>query len=113
MASVADFRCLSVRRGEDGRIARVRHVLPRHKAANWVGPGRGRSPSDSRRFWARGSTLAGPPRQSILACGTRGCAHEPRKASLMGKKIGAEPLGGGVALLRDRLLGWCVRRLVS
>jgi hypothetical protein len=29
-------------RGEDGRIARVRYVLPRHKAANWVGPGRGR-----------------------------------------------------------------------
>ena len=102
MASVVDFRCLSVRRGEDGRIARVRHVLPRHKAANWVGPGRGRSPR-----------LAGPPRQSIRACDTRGCAHEPRKASLMGKKIGAEPLGGGVALLRDRLLGWCVRRLVS
>ena len=26
-------------RGEDGRISRVRYVLPRHKAANWVGPG--------------------------------------------------------------------------
>ena len=25
-----------------GRIAGVRYVLPRHKAANWVGPGRGR-----------------------------------------------------------------------
>jgi hypothetical protein len=33
---------LSIRRGEDGRIAHVRYVLPRHKAANWVGPGRGR-----------------------------------------------------------------------
>ncbi len=33
---------LSVIRGEDGRIARVRYVLPRHKSANWVGPGRGR-----------------------------------------------------------------------
>jgi hypothetical protein len=33
---------LSVQRGEEGRIARVRYVLPRHKAANWVGPGRGR-----------------------------------------------------------------------
>jgi hypothetical protein len=32
---------LSVIRGEDSRIARVRYVLPRHKAANWVGPGRG------------------------------------------------------------------------
>jgi len=33
---------LSVTRGPDGRIARVRYVLPRHKAANWVGPGRSR-----------------------------------------------------------------------
>jgi hypothetical protein len=33
---------LSVRCGEDGRISRVHDVLPRHKAANWVGPGRGR-----------------------------------------------------------------------
>ena len=33
---------LSVRRGADGRIAKVRYLLPRHKAANWVGPGRGR-----------------------------------------------------------------------
>jgi hypothetical protein len=33
---------LSVIRGEDGRIACVRYVLPRHKAANWVGRGRGR-----------------------------------------------------------------------
>jgi hypothetical protein len=33
---------LSIRRGKDGRITHVRYVLPRHKAANWVGPGRGR-----------------------------------------------------------------------
>jgi hypothetical protein len=33
---------LSVIRGPDGRIAKVRYVLPRHKAANWVGRGRGR-----------------------------------------------------------------------
>ena len=33
---------LSVIRGADGRITRVRYVLPRHKAANWVGPGRPR-----------------------------------------------------------------------
>ena len=33
---------LSVIRGEDGRATKVRYVLPRHKAANWVGPGRGR-----------------------------------------------------------------------
>jgi hypothetical protein len=31
---------LSVLRGPDGRIARIRYVLPRHKAATWVGPGR-------------------------------------------------------------------------
>jgi len=29
-------------RGPDGPIARVRYMLPRHKAAAWVGPGRGR-----------------------------------------------------------------------
>jgi hypothetical protein len=33
---------LSVIRGADGRIARIRYVMPRHKAANWVGPGRKR-----------------------------------------------------------------------
>jgi hypothetical protein len=33
---------LSVNRDASGRIARIRYVLPRHKAANWVGPGRGR-----------------------------------------------------------------------
>ena len=33
---------LSVSRGPDGRISHVRYVLPRHKAANWVGPGLGR-----------------------------------------------------------------------
>ena len=34
---------LSVIRSLDGRIARIRYVLPRHKAANWVGPGRSRT----------------------------------------------------------------------
>ncbi|NBX30276.1 hypothetical protein EBR04_07540, partial [bacterium] len=33
---------LSVIRDADGRIARIRYVLPRHKAATWVGPGRDR-----------------------------------------------------------------------
>ena len=33
---------LSVIRGPDGRATRVRYVLPRHKAAKWVGSGRGR-----------------------------------------------------------------------
>ena len=60
-------------RAEDGRIARVRYVLPRHKAANWVGPGRGRkstrpdasgvvelSPCD---FLDRLADLVPPPRK--------------------------------------------------
>ena len=34
---------LFVSRGADGQIARIRYVLPRHKAANWVGPGRSRT----------------------------------------------------------------------
>jgi hypothetical protein len=33
---------LSVIRDADGRIARIRYVTPRHKAATWVGPGRKR-----------------------------------------------------------------------
>jgi hypothetical protein len=33
---------LFVTRDARGRITRVRYVLPRHKAANWVGPGRAR-----------------------------------------------------------------------
>jgi len=33
---------LSVRCGEDGRATRVRYLLPRRKAANWVGSWRGR-----------------------------------------------------------------------
>ena len=33
---------LSMIRDADGRIAHIRYVLPRHKAANWVRPGRSR-----------------------------------------------------------------------
>jgi hypothetical protein len=33
---------LSVDRDASGRATKVRYVLPRHKAANWVGPGRSR-----------------------------------------------------------------------
>jgi len=33
---------LPVPRDADGQIIRIRYVLPRHKAANWVGRGRGR-----------------------------------------------------------------------
>jgi hypothetical protein len=34
---------LSVTRDASGRATKVRYVLPRHKAANWVGPGRSRT----------------------------------------------------------------------
>jgi hypothetical protein len=60
-------------RGEDGRIACVRYVLPRHKAARWVGPGCGQkttrpgangivelSPCD---FLDRLADLVPPPRE--------------------------------------------------
>ena len=33
---------LSVTRDASGRVTKVRYVLPRHKAANWVGPSRSR-----------------------------------------------------------------------
>ena len=53
---------LSVSRGPVGRITRIRYVLPRHKAATWVGPGRQRK---STRPGASGivelSPLAGRP----------------------------------------------------
>jgi len=64
---------LSVTRDASGRITRVRYVLPRHKAANWVGPGRSRkstrpgaiavvdlAPFD---FLDRLSALVPPPRK--------------------------------------------------
>jgi len=64
---------LFVRCGEDGRITRVRYVLPRYKAANWVGTGRERkstrpgangvvelSPCD---FLDRLADLVPPPRK--------------------------------------------------
>jgi hypothetical protein len=60
-------------RGPDSRITRVRHVLPRHKAANWVGPGRGRQSTRPRangvvelspfEFLARLADLVPPPRK--------------------------------------------------
>ena len=40
---------LSVIRDEDGRATKVRYVMPRHKAANWVGPGRGRKSTPPRK----------------------------------------------------------------
>ena len=37
-------------RGSAGRITQVRYVLPRHKAANWVGRGRGRKSTRPRAY---------------------------------------------------------------
>jgi hypothetical protein len=64
---------LSVLRGPDGRITRIRYVLPRHKAATWVGPGRGRKstrPGDTGvvelspfEFLDRLADLVPPPRK--------------------------------------------------
>ena len=64
---------LSVIRGSDGRATRVRYVLPRHKAANWVGPGRGRTSTrpgahgvvelSPFEFLARLADLVPPPRK--------------------------------------------------
>ncbi|MFM8890467.1 MAG: transposase, partial [Planctomycetia bacterium] len=42
---------ISVIRGPDGRIARIRYVLPRHKAANWVGLDSSSSGENSRSRW--------------------------------------------------------------
>ena len=61
---------LFVSRGADGQIARIRYVLPRHKAANWVGPSRSRKStrpgpmalSTSRLLsFSTGSPARGPP----------------------------------------------------
>jgi hypothetical protein len=61
---------LSVSRGADGQIARIRYVLPRHKVANWVGPSRSRKStrpgpmalSTSRLLsFSTGSPARGPP----------------------------------------------------
>jgi hypothetical protein len=68
-----EIKRLSVTRGSDGRISRVRYVLPRHKAANWVGPGRGRESTRASvdgvvelspfEFLDRLSDLVPPPRR--------------------------------------------------
>ena len=78
-------------RGPDDRIAQVRYVLPRHKAANWVGPGRGRkstrpgangvvdlSPFE---FLDRLADLVPPPRKHRHRChGVFAPNHRLRKA---------------------------------
>ena len=67
---------LSFRRGADGRIAKVRYVLPRHKAANWVGPGRGRTPtasSNSRRLSSSTGSRIWSRRRGSTGIATTGC----------------------------------------
>jgi hypothetical protein len=55
---------LSVMRGEDGRIACVRYLLPRHWvilwAANWVGPGRARKSTGPAAFRLPGLSPKNP-----------------------------------------------------
>jgi hypothetical protein len=72
---------LSVRRGGYGRIARVRYALPRHKAGNWVGPGRRRKSTQPGpngvvelsplEFLERLADLVPPPSLDLLARGLR------------------------------------------
>ena len=64
---------LSVIRVPDGRITRIRYVLPRHKAANWVGRGRGRK---STRPGANGIVELTPPRVPRPFSGSRPAAAE-------------------------------------
>jgi len=111
---------LSVIRGPDGRITRIRYVLPRHKAANWVGRGRARkstrpgangvvdlSPFE---FLDRLADLVPPPRKhrhryhgvfapnhklrravTALAIGNIG---KRREAATGGHAAGGQPTGG-------------------
>ena len=80
---------LSVIRDADSRIARIRSVMPRHKAANWVGPGRkrGRSfPSSARRAAATSGSeqTAGRsrlPSNRRFASGSRPGWLRPREVS--------------------------------
>ncbi len=71
-------------RDADGRIIRIRYVLPRHKAANWVGPGRGRKSTRPGanglveltpfEFLDRLSDLVPPPQNHKLRKGVTGLA---------------------------------------
>ena len=111
---------LSVSRGPDGRIARIRYVLPRHKAANWVGRGRARKSTRPGangvvdltpfEFLDRLADLVPPPRKhrhryhgvfapnhklrravTALAIGNIG---KRREAATGGHAAGGQPTGG-------------------
>ncbi len=79
-------------RGAGGRIALIRYALPRHKAANWVGPGRGLK-STRPGVAARASPL--PVQRWLDAGGDRGAVGEgpPEKLGRPGEhrlRIGHE-----------------------
>ena len=67
---------LSVIRGPAGRITQVRYVLPRHKAANWVGPGRGREAASNSRSlsFSTGSRIS-CRRRGSTGIGLTDCLH--------------------------------------
>ena len=73
-------------RGADGRISRIRYVMPRHKAANWVGPGRKRK---STQPGASGVIELSPFEFLAPACGSHPTAAEA-PASLS-RSVCAEP----------------------
>jgi hypothetical protein len=85
---------LFVSRGADGQIARIRYVLPRHKAANWVGPSRSRK---STRPGANGvvelSPFAGrmPVRRSSQTLALAAAAHGGRGQGWPCRQMSARP----------------------
>jgi hypothetical protein len=96
---------LSVTRDASGRIARIRHVLPRHWitiwAANWIGPGRKRKSTQPR------TTRCGRPSRRSPS-GTSGSSAIQRPAGMRvtdtAQKAAAAPMcqadsagGGGVS----------------
>jgi hypothetical protein len=100
---------------QSGRIARVRHVLPRHKAANWVDPGRGRKSTrpgangvvelSPLEFLDRLADLVPPPRKHRHRYhGVFAPNHRPRKAvtALANGNVGkrSEDTTGGHAVTR-------------
>jgi len=85
---------LSVSRGADGQIARIRYVLPRHKVANWVGPSRSRK---STRPGANGvvdlSPFAGrmPVRRSSQTLALAATAHGGRGQGWPCRQMSSRP----------------------
>ncbi len=67
-------------RGEDGRITGVRYVLPRHKAANWVGSG----PWSADRL---GRARAGPRRMRRDSDVARRTARDRHSQPLTGSHV--------------------------